>query len=184
MRIDFDFRRYLYLKSNNILVFRTAIGWGLPFGNSKQLPYEKSFIAGGANDIRAWRLRSLGPGSYTDSKLDNFDRVGDISIEINVEHRFPIYKFLNGAFFVDAGNIWLNKPNTQFPGGEFLLNKFADQIAIGAGFGARIDFNFFIIRIDAAIPFKDPSRSKEREWVIANSSFRDFVIHFGIGYSF
>lgn len=184
MRIDFDFRRYIYLRSNNILVFRTALGWGLPFGNSKQLPYEKSFIAGGANDIRAWRLRSLGPGSYTDSKLDNFDRVGDISIEINVEHRFPIYKFLNGAFFVDAGNIWLNKPNAQFPGGEFLINEFADQIAIGAGFGARIDFNFFIIRIDAAIPFKDPSKTKEREWVIANSSFRDFVIHFGIGYSF
>ncbi len=183
-RFDFDLRRYIYLKSNNTLVMRAAVGWGIPYGNSRQLPYEKSFIAGGANDIRAWRLRSLGPGSYTDSKLDNFDRIGDISLELNIENRFPIYKFLNGAIFVDAGNIWLNKANVQFPGGEFLLNKFANQIAIGAGFGTRIDLDFFIIRIDAAIPLKDPSKAESRKWVIANSGFRDFVINFGIGYSF
>ena len=183
-RIDFDFRRYIYLRSQNTLVFRAAAGWGLPYGNSKQLPYEKSFIAGGANDIRAWRLRSLGPGSYTDSKLDNFDRIGDISLELNVENRFPIYKIVNGAIFVDAGNIWLNKANENFPNGEFKLNNFIDQIAIGTGFGLRLDLRFFIIRVDAAIPVKDPSKSKEREWVIINSGLRDFVVNFGVGYSF
>ncbi len=183
-RIDFDLRRYIYFSNQNSLVLRTAMGWGMPYGNSKQLPYEKSFIAGGANDIRAWRLRSLGPGSYTDPKLDNFDRIGDISMEFNIENRFPIYKILQGALFVDAGNIWLNKPNSQFPGGEFLLDRFLSQIAIGGGFGLRLDFSYFIVRIDAAIPFKDPSKIKERQWVIANSGFRDFVINFGIGYSF
>jgi outer membrane protein assembly factor BamA len=183
-RIDFDLRRYIIFNNKNSLVLRTAMGWGMPYGNSKQLPYEKSFIAGGANDIRAWRLRSLGPGSYTDSKLDNFDRIGDISMEFNIENRFPIYKILHGALFIDAGNIWLNKANTQFPGGEFLIDKFLSQIAIGGGFGVRLDFSYFIIRIDAAIPFKDPSKSNERQWVIANSGLRDFVVNFGIGYSF
>ena len=183
-RIDLDIRRYIYLKNKNTLVFRTAMGWGMPYGNSKQLPYEKSFIAGGANDIRAWRLRSLGPGTYSDTKIDNFDRIGDISLEFNIENRFPIYEILHGALFIDAGNIWLNKRNSQFPGGEFLADKFLNQIAIGGGFGLRLDFNYFIVRIDAAIPFKDPSKAKDRQWVIANSGLRDFVINFGIGYSF
>lgn len=183
-RADLDIRRYIFLKNKTTLVLRSAMGWGIPYGNSKQLPYEKSFIAGGANDIRAWRIRSLGPGSYTDSKIDNFDRIGDISLEFNIENRFQIYEILHGALFIDAGNIWLNKRNSQFPGGEFLADKFLNQIAIGGGFGLRLDFNYFIVRIDAAIPFKDPSKAKDRQWVIANSGLRDFVINFGIGYSF
>ncbi|MCX6232237.1 MAG: BamA/TamA family outer membrane protein [Bacteroidetes bacterium] len=181
-RFDFELKGYFYYNSSNFLVARILSGIGLPYGNSKQLPYEKSFVAGGANDIRAWRLRSLGPGSYSDAKAENFDRIGDFSLEFNIEDRFQIYKLLHGALFVDAGNIWLNKRNEIFPGGEISFDKLLNQIAIGAGFGVRLDFSFLLIRVDAAIPLKDPSKS--REWVITNSGFRDFVLNFGIGYPF
>ncbi|MFZ4402327.1 MAG: BamA/TamA family outer membrane protein [Bacteroidales bacterium] len=184
LRFDVEIKRYIYFNINNYLVLRTISGIGLPYGNSRQLPYEKSFVAGGANDIRAWRLRSLGPGSYADARAENFDRIGDISLELNVENRFQIYKLLHGAVFVDAGNIWLNKANTLFPNGEIKADRFLKQIAIGAGFGARLDFSFLIVRIDAAIPLKNPSKTSDREWVIAHSSLRDFVINFGIGYPF
>ncbi len=184
LRFDIELKRYIYFNFNNYLVLRTVSGIGLPYGNSRQLPYEKSFVAGGANDIRAWRLRSLGPGAYADAKAENFDRIGDISLEFNIENRFQIYKLLHGALFVDAGNIWLNKANALFPDAEIRADKFLNQIAIGAGFGARLDFSFLIIRIDAAIPLKNPSKSKDREWVIVNSGLRDFVINFGIGYPF
>jgi outer membrane protein assembly factor BamA len=184
IRFDFELKGYFYHNNNNDIIARLVSGIGIPYGNSKQLPYEKSFVAGGANDIRAWRLRSLGPGSYTDAKSENFDRIGDFTFEFNIEDRFPIYKILHGAFFIDAGNIWLNKRNAIFPGGEIRIDKILNQIAIGAGFGVRLDFSFFLIRIDAAIPIKDPSKSKAREWVIANSAIRDFVLNFGIGYPF
>lgn len=184
LRFDIELKRYLYFNLNNYLVLRTSSGIGLPYGNSRQLPYEKSFVAGGANDIRAWRLRSLGPGSYFDAKAENFDRIGDISIEFNIENRFQIYKLLHAALFVDAGNIWLNKANILFPNGEIQADKFLKQIAIGAGFGARLDFSFLLIRVDAAIPIRNPSKTTDREWVIAHSSLRDFVLNFGIGYPF
>ena len=184
LRFDVELKRYIYFNANNYMVLRAVSGFGLPYGNSRQLPYEKSFVAGGANDIRAWRLRSLGPGSYSDSKAENFDRIGDISLEMNVENRFQIYKLVHGAVFVDAGNIWLNKANVLFPEGEIRADRFLKQIALGTGFGVRLDFSFLIVRIDAAIPLKNPSKSKDREWVIAHSSLRDFVINFGIGYPF
>ncbi len=184
LRFDIELKRYIYFNPNSYLVLRTVAGIGLPYGNSRQLPYEKSFVAGGANDIRAWRLRSLGPGSYADPKSENFDRIGDLALEFNIENRFQIYKFLYGALFIDAGNIWLNKANVLFPGGEIKADKFLNQIAIGTGFGARLDFGFLLIRIDAAIPLKDPSKSNDRAWVIENSGLRDFVLNFGIGYPF
>jgi len=183
-RFEIELRRYIFFNRTNNLVLRVNGGWGIPYGNSKQLPYEKSFISGGTNDIRAWRLRALGPGSYYDTIIENFDRVGDISIKLNVEHRFQIYKFLHGAFFADAGNIWLNKPNVQFPEGDFVFNKLLQQIAIGTGFGVRLDLNFFIIRIDAAIPVKDPTKPKKYQWVISDTKLRNVVFNFGIGYPF
>jgi len=183
-RFEIELRRYIYFNRTNNLVLRANGGWGIPYGNSKQLPYEKSFISGGTNDIRAWRLRTLGPGSYYDTIIENFDRVGDISIKFNIEHRFQIYKFLHGAFFADAGNIWLNKPNAQFPDGDFVLSKLPQQIALGAGFGFRLDINFFIIRIDAAIPIKDPTRPKDNQWVVGETKLKSVVFNFGIGYPF
>jgi outer membrane protein assembly factor BamA len=180
IRADADYRRYLNLTELSKLVFRGMLGYGLAYWNSTVLPFEKSFFAGGANSIRAWRIYSLGPGSYKDPAMIDFNRTGDIDIESNLEYRFPIYGFLKGAFFVDAGNIWLNKKNLQMPDAEFEWNRFYKEFAIGGGFGARFDFDFFIMRLDAAIPFKDPSKPENKRW-----GLNEHVnFNLGIGYPF
>ncbi len=184
IRYDMDFRHYIYLNPKNTFVVRSVVGVGIPYGNSGVLPYEKSFFAGGTNDIRAWPLRALGPGAYNNNNATYFDQIGDILLELNVEERFPIYKYLQGAVFADAGNIWLYKPNSQFPGGEFKLNTFASQIAFGTGVGLRIDLSYFIIRVDAALPLKNPAKPEGQRWLLAKEQLRNFVLNFGIGYPF
>ena len=179
-----SFRHYIYLNPKNTFVVRSVVGVGIPYGNSGVLPYEKSFFAGGTNDIRAWPLRALGPGAYNNNNATYFDQIGDILLELNVEERFPIYKYLQGAVFADAGNIWLYKPNSQFPGGEFKLNTFASQIAFGTGVGLRIDLSYFIIRVDAALPLKNPAKPEGQRWLLAKEQLRNFVLNFGIGYPF
>ncbi len=190
-RTDIDLRYYNIINQHSTLVFRTAMGIGIPYGNSVfkdtsgassfVLPFEKSFFAGGANGIRAWKARELGPGSSSDSI-----RVGlaDIQLEGNIEYRFDITKTLKGAAFCDAGNIWLthelNPDYTITGGAKFQTNKFISEIAIGAGLGLRLDFKFFIIRMDAAIPLKDPSLLPKNRW------FTNKTLNFnlGIGYPF
>ena len=184
IRYDMDYRHYVYLNSKNTFVVRSVVGLGIPYGNSGVLPYEKSFFAGGTNDIRAWPLRALGPGAYNNTNATYFDQIGDILLELNVEERFPIYKYLQGAVFADIGNIWLYKPNSQFPDGEFKFNTFASQIAVGSGVGLRVDLSYFIIRMDAALPLKNPALPDGHRWVIAKEQLRNFVLNFGIGYPF
>ncbi|MDR2084748.1 MAG: BamA/TamA family outer membrane protein [Bacteroidales bacterium] len=177
---DFDFRFYHYLRDNNAFIVRLAAGIGVPYGNSIALPMEKGFFGGGANDMRGWALKTLGPGSY---KSDLKERLGDISIKFNFEYRFPIYKFLRGAVFTDAGNIWLLNEDSDFPGGDFKLNRFYKEIAVDVGAGLRLDFNYFVIRFDVGVPIVDPSLpegsrlKKEYKWT-------DFILNFGIGYPF
>lgn len=181
---DFDFRYYDVHSLNTRTVYRTAMGIGVPYGNSDGLPFEKGFYAGGANGLRGWRLRSLGPGSFPGT-ANEFDQVGEIHLEANVEYRFPIYKFLRGALFADAGNIWLLKENVDFPGGAFTINSFPNQIAIDGGFGFRFDFGFFVFRIDGAIPLKNPSNAAGNKWIApANLSLGDVIWNFGIGQPF
>jgi len=184
LRIDFDVKRYLYLNSQNTFVLRFLGGIGTPYGNSKVLPYEKGFFAGGTNNIRAWAIRSLGPGSYSNPSAYNFDRVGDLTMVFSAENRFPIYRMLKGALFVDAGNVWLNSPNESFSGGYFNIKDFYKEIAIGAGFGARFDFSYFVIRVDAAVPVRDPAKPESERWVIGKQKLSNFVLNFGIGYPF
>ncbi len=184
IKIDADYRYYNIVRSESSLVFRTLIGLGLPYGNSDVMPYEKSFYAGGSNDIRAWRLRSLGPGSFIDTSGSDFDKTGDIKFELNLENRFPIYKLLHGALFLDAGNIWLINKSDEFPGGEFRFNTFLNEIALGGGFGLRVDFDFFIIRFDFALPLRDPRIQEKNKWLIDELQFRKFFLNFGIGYPF
>ena len=180
LRADADYRRYFNFNDLTRLVFRAAFGYGLAYWNSTVLPFEKSFFAGGANGIRAWRIYSLGPGGYNDPAMIDLNRTGDIDIESNLEYRFPIYSFFKGAFFIDAGNIWLNKKNPQMPDAEFKWDRFYKEFAIGGGFGVRLDFNFFIIRLDAAIPFKNPSRPENNRWGLNEH----INFNLGIGYPF
>ena len=183
IRPDFDLRFYKpIVLSNSLLVLRLMSGLGVPYGNSKQLPFEKSFYAGGPNDIRAWRTRQIGPGS--NQKTDFYERFGDIKITTNIEYRFDIFRKLKGAAFIDAGNIWLLKSYSSNPKSEFHLNTFVDEIAIGTGLGIRFDFTFFIIRMDGAIQVQDPSKDFGERWVLGNNKLRDITFNFGIGYPF
>lgn len=177
---EIDYRRYIHLGGNKQLVLRANTGMALPYGNnSSLLIFEKSFFAGGMNGIRAWQARTLGPGNYNREavpenlrlNLRNLDQLGELKIESNAEYRFRIMNAffgakLNGATFVDVGNIWRIRENEMNPGGEFEFSKLWDQLAIGTGFGFRIDMNYFVIRLDAGLKLKDPQFASEDQWVV------------------
>jgi len=182
VRFNIDYRHYFHLNNEgHIVVFRGLVGAGIPYLNSKEIPYEKAFYAGGANDMRGWRFKTLGPGGYYST--NDYERSGDILLESNIEYRFPIYSFLKGAFFTDIGNIWSG--NTQnFPNGQFDINTFYKQLAVDGGFGLRFDFTYFIFRLDAGIPLRDPSFPNSERWRFNYLKFNQFIINFGIGYPF
>ena len=182
LRPDIDLRFYQLFRGNSQLVYHFAAGLGYAYGNSLVIPFEKSFYAGGANDLRAWRARSLGPGTYTNSEI--FEKNGDIKINANLEYRFDIFRKLKGALFTDAGNIWLLKYDDSRPTGQFKFDKFADQIAIGTGIGLRFDFTFFILRFDWGIKLKDPTLPADEQWLIKKFTTKNTVLNFGIGYPF
>lgn len=200
LRSDVDFRYYIVFNKLQRLVLRTAFGVGKPLQNLRVLPLEKSFFAGGANSMRAWRARTLGPGSYINIQNNAYDQIGDAQIEGNAEYRFNIIKMLNGALFVDAGNIWLRKPDPARPGGEFTIDRFYKEFAIGSGIGARVDFNFFILRLDLGIKLRDPQFESNDPWVgkhlfdknwkynylynNANKRYNFYNVNLGIGYPF
>lgn len=179
VKTDIDVRYHYKLgKPGNVLVGRVFGGVGLPYGNSEALPFVKQYFAGGPYSVRAFRIRSLGPGTYQPDDPDNsyFDQAGDIRLEANLEYRFPIFEYLNGAFFADAGNVWLMKENEALPGGKF-TSSFINEFGAGAGFGLRIDIQGFVIRFDLASPLKRPAEKWEFE-------YDKPVFNFAIGYPF
>lgn len=184
-RTDFDYKDYTYFNENNIFVFRTYGGIGIPYGNARSLPYEKSFFGGGANNLRAWQLRELGPGG---SKKDNtqlrFDHSGDISLGANFEYRFPIAGIFEGAGFFDIGNIWTLKEEKGFENGSFRIGKLYEEIAAGLGLGIRVSIQFLMIRLDFAAKVWDPSLQGANRLVIGNTKFKDINVNLGIGYPF
>ena len=185
LRTDIDIRFYQPLGREQNLVYRTAFGIGVPYGNSFALPFEKGFFAGGANGLRGWPIRSVGPGEYYSTVKSGFERVGDMWLEANVEYRFPMYSFLNGGLFVDAGNIWLINENEDFPQGHFQTSRFFKSLAADAGLGFRFDFSFFIFRVDGGIPVYDPGKLSGSRWFRPlKFQMRDINWNFGIGYPF
>jgi len=193
LRGDIDVRAYKSVEKLGRFVFRAYGGMGYALTNLTVLPYEKSFFAGGPNSIRAWKARTLGPGSYDGAYTDvngevkkdiNFDRLGDIQLEGNFEFRFNIYKFLNGAFFVDVGNIWLKEQNSSKPNGHFDPTRFYKELAAGTGVGVRADFSFFIIRIDGAFQAYNPANVEGQRWMFGRGMLSTFITNFGIGYPF
>jgi outer membrane protein assembly factor BamA len=186
LRFDLDYRVYKSVRKLGRFVYRISGGMGYALQNLNALPYEKSFYGGGPNDIRAWQARSLGPGSYNAGSSDPYnDKIGEIQIEMNFEYRFKIYKWLNGAYFIDAGNIWLRQKDPNRPGADFALNRFYKEFAVGTGIGLRADFSFFILRIDGAYQTIDPSRPEGERLVFGKHRFSKlFNLNFGIGYPF
>lgn len=183
-RTNFDIRQHIHLGKENWLVFRQFIGAGLPYGNSVDMPFERSFYAGGANSLRGWIYRGVGPGSYVPTGND-VEKIGDIQLELNAEYRFPIYNIFNGAVFVDAGNVWTYNANEAMPGGEFRFNEFYKQIAMDAGLGIRIDVSFLLLRIDLAYAMRNPYPDDTGDyWRFNNSFFGNWRMNLGIGYPF
>ncbi len=181
---DYDFRYYIMKSKSHQIAIRTAIGIAIPYGNSIDIPFEKGFYGGGANGMRAWPLRYLGPGAYQNLN-PGIERVGDFQLEANAEYRFSIYKVFKGALFYDIGNIWYLRENETFPGGELSLQEFPGELAMDVGIGLRLDFTYFIFRIDVAQRMKDPSYPQGERWVIGKyGNWFHPVINLGIGYPF
>lgn len=184
LRTDIDYRQFFRLRQrDHLLAARLYLGLGNPYGNMSVLPFEKSFFVGGANGIRAWATRTLGPGSYNDEKsITKFDRTGDLGIETSFEYRFPVYGNIHSALFLDAGNVWFKNRNENFPGGEFRPKTFLSEMAVGTGFGVRI-VSFFVIRIDVGIKIHDPSLPEGERWTTDHFKLKRVNWNFGIGYS-
>lgn len=183
IKLGLEFRYYHYINFGNF-AFRMMGGYGIPYGNSKDMPFEKNYYGGGANGMRGWPYRQLGPGSYSDDFKGNDERFGNIQLEFNAEYRFPIYGFLNSAVFVDIGNIWNSQPNEALPNSEFKLDTFYKQLAMDLGVGLRLDFSFFLVRFDFAIPFRDPKYDEAERWRFDKWRWKDIGFNFGIGYPF
>ena len=192
-RGDADIRYYHQLGEKSRLAFRLFTGAGFPYGNSAMLPYVKQFVIGGANSVRAFHPRTLGPGTFSSDAegggIYNIYQTGDLKLEANVEYRFDITKIFKGAFFLDAGNIWRLDEDEDVPGGQFDSAQFHKQIALGAGTGLRIDAGFFILRFDFAIPLADPATDNGRYFDDVRLFDRDWrrdhlVFNLGIGYPF
>ena len=185
-RAEVDLRRYLTFTQNRTLVFRISPGIAYAYGNAQAVPYIKQFYLGGTNSMRAWRVRSLGPGTYRDT-LNFYNSAGDLKLEGNIEYRFNIFAQFKGAIFVDAGNIWLIRNDPKKPGGTFGPSWYR-QIAVGTGLGIRYDFTYFILRLDVATPVYDPSLPVNSEWAITKFNFKpafgDLLFQFAVGYPF
>ena len=184
IKYQFDFRFYHYFRNRNVLALRFFYGQGIAYGNSNDIPFEKSFYAGGSNGMRGWQFRGLGPGEFINESGYDMEHIGDVQLESNIEYRFPLYGVLKGALFSDVGNIWTLTNNESFPGGQFKFDKFYKQLALDAGFGIRFDFSFFLIRLDMAVPLVDPAYPEDSRLRINKLQWKDVVWNFGIGYPF
>ncbi|REC48055.1 translocation and assembly module lipoprotein TamL [Chryseobacterium pennipullorum] len=193
VKIENDFRFYHKFTEKSSLATRFIGGIAYPYGNSEFIPFSKQFFSGGSNSIRAFRARTLGPGSFDPRTIDPgtyFDQSGDVKLELNAEYRANLYKFLNAAVFVDAGNIWLLRDDSTRPGAKF-SKDFLNEIAVGAGVGLRLDFSILILRLDLAMPLRVPYYEKGDRWAFDRINFGDsnwrkdnLVLNIAIGYPF
>jgi outer membrane protein assembly factor BamA len=182
---DIDFSLKLPVDSRNTLALHAAVGVAYPYGNSDMLPFSKRYFAGGANGVRGWSVRGLGPGRYSGGQsIDFMNRSGDIKLDLSAEWRTKLFWKLNGAFFIDAGNIWTIRDYESQPGGTFHFNSFYRELAMSYGLGLRFDFDYFILRFDGAMKAIDPAYGAERYPIIHPNFSDDFTFHFAIGYPF
>lgn len=176
------------IDKSNRFVYHLGIGIGVPYGNADVIPYERRFYGGGANSVRGWSESTLGPGVYdTPDSLNirtrDYNQVGDIKLDLNMEYRTKMFWVLEGALFLDAGNIWTTKEYQQQKGGAFKLDTFMNQIAISYGAGLRMDFSFFIFRLDLGAKLFDPVRIRREQWRV-KPVWSDLAFHLAIGYPF
>lgn len=188
VKSDFDYTRLLQIDKNNDVALHFGLGIAYPYGNSDVLPFEKRYFSGGANSVRGWSVRGLGPGRFkgTDGRIDFINQTGDLKLDLNAELRsFLFWKFY-GAIFIDAGNVWTLREYKEQEGGQFKFNEFYKQIAVAYGLGLRLNFDFFILRFDMGMKAVNPAySSKEEHYVIFHPDLsRDFAFHFAVGLPF
>ena len=192
-KMEHDLRWYHKISEKQSFASRFIAGIAYPYGNSEFMPFSRQFFVGGSNSIRAFRARTLGPGSYDPRSQPAdffFDQAGDVKLELNAEYRANLVKFLNVAAFVDAGNIWLINNDEKRPGGKF-SKDFLSEIAMGAGVGLRLDFNILILRLDFSVPIRVPYYDKGDRWMFDKINFGDkswrkdnLMLNIAIGYPF
>lgn len=187
VKTDFDYAKNFMIDDRNALVFHIGVGVAVPYGNSKSLPFEKLYFSGGANSVRGWSVRSLGPGGYRgdSNSLDYVNHTGDIKLDLNLEYRTHLFWKLNGAAFIDAGNVWTIRNRELQPEGLFKFNRFYKQLAVAYGLGIRFDLDFLIIRFDGGMKAVNPMYTGRDRYPIVSPDFkRDFAFHFAVGYPF
>lgn len=197
VKVQNDFQYNNRIARGQSMAYRFLVGVGIPFGNSEVLPYDRSFYGGGANDMRGWRARQLGPGSMADSLKLGVDQVADIKLQISAEYRFNIIRAMEGALFADLGNIWLLREDPNRPNAEFNIERFGEEIALSTGAGLRFNFGFLLVRLDWGFKIIDPSLPKGQRFVAdrgeylnnyksysGGRSYEYSVFNLGIGYPF
>lgn len=185
VKADIDFAGNYVIDSRNSVAFHLAAGMAIPYGNADIIPFEKRYFSGGANSVRGWSVRELGPGSFAGD--GNFlNQSGDIKFDASIEYRTKLFWKFEGATFIDAGNIWTLRNYADQPGGQFKFNKFYKQIAVSYGMGLRLDLDFFVIRLDAGMKAINPiyESGRNRYPIYHPKLNRDFAIHFAVGYPF
>ena len=187
-KLDFDYTHLLQLDKRNALALHAGLGVAYPYGNSTVLPFEKRYFSGGANSVRGWGVRELGPGKYkgNDGRIDFINQTGDLKLDLNAEYRTALFWKFEGALFLDAGNIWTLRNYAEQPGGQFKINEFYKQIAAAYGLGLRLNFDYFILRLDMGMKAINPAyESGDEHWAIIHPKLsRDFSFHFAVGLPF
>ncbi len=186
---DFDYVQHFTIDKRNSISIHVGLGIAYPYGNSTVLPFEKRYFSGGANSVRGWSVRSLGPGSFSggDKKIDFINQSGDMKLDVNLEYRTNLIGKLNGAIFVDAGNIWTLREYKEQPGGAFHIDNFFSEIAMAYGVGLRADLGFFILRFDFGMKAVNPAYpvdSRDHFPILHHNLRRDLTFHFAVGYPF
>ena len=183
---DFDISKSFRFDDRNSLALHFGAGIAFPYGNSKILPYEKRYFSGGANSVRGWSVRGLGPGSFSgsDGRIDFINQTGDIKLDMNAEYRTLLFWKLHAAVFVDAGNIWLLKKDPMRPGGELTMKSFFEEIAVGTGFGFRYDISYLVLRADLGIAIHAPYKTDKKGYYNIESFGKGLGFHLAIGYPF
>jgi outer membrane protein assembly factor BamA len=183
---DFDYSKTAIINKQNSFAWRIGGGIGIPYGNSKILPFEKRYYSGGANSVRAWSVRELGPGAYISNGETSFlNQSGNIKLDLNIEYRTRFFWKFEAAAFIDAGNIWTIKDYEGQEGGKFQFDTFYKQIAVGYGLGLRLDFDFFLVRFDCGMKVYDPARQGRNAWAVLHPNFKNnSAWHIAVGYPF
>jgi hypothetical protein len=182
---EINLTHYQIFDKDNRFVYHVDFGIGVPYGNGDVIPFEKRFYSGGANSVRGWSESTLGPGVYQriTSLPRDFNQVGDIKLDLNMEYRAKMFWLLEGALFLDGGNIWTIKDYSTQQGGTFHFDTFMNQIALAYGAGLRFDFSFFIARVDLGFKLYDPTLTRREQWRVS-PGWDDLALHFAIGYPF